>query len=169
MALKTNILFQMIHLMSRGLAPVRVLVCRSVPNTRNSRPEDSSNPSDTSPHLKLWISVPVRIPKYVEQISHMEWTRARAEFVPKVPASYIFWRCSSLKTSAALGLLPRPCFLSDFCLLFNTSLHFANSTSAITDIFDPELLSYLSIDETKLLRLVGSYSSPFFFVTETRN
>jgi len=102
--------------------PVRVLVCRSVPNTRNARPEDSSNLSDTSPHLKLCILVPVRIPKYVEKISHIEWTRARAELSPKVPASYIFWRCSSLKTSAAFGLLPRPCFLSDFCLLLNTGL-----------------------------------------------
>jgi len=85
--------------------PVRVLVCRSVPNTRISRPEDSSNLSDTSPHLKLCISVSVRIPKYVERISHIEWTRARAEFVPKSSSIIHFLEMLVTQNTCCVGLV----------------------------------------------------------------
>ena len=99
--------------MSRGLAPVRVVLSFCVKYQKLT----ARRIVQTKLHVSQ-ISVPFPFPKYVEQIIHIEWTRARAEFDPKVPASYIFWRCSSLKTSAVLGLLPMPCVLSDFCLLF---------------------------------------------------
>ena len=124
-----------------GSSPVLVFVCLSVSSWIYSLPLCGSSPSLISPHLRLWVSFPVLIPRCVVHISHMELIKEYPLWSPRTLFSYIFCRCSSCRTSAALGLFPRPKLFSCCCLLLRVFLDFSNSMSLMMQIFEFFFLS----------------------------
>ena len=158
----------LICLLFSGLSPGFVFVCLSVKYSRYSLPWQSVLRT-TSSQLRLRCSFPPLFPKCKQLLNHSVLMSAWGEWIPMT----LFLKSRSISSwsrlAASLSLFPLPSLFSSFCFDFNASRVLANGWPVIIESLEPRFFRWRSTEALNPLRVVGSYSSPDVFRTNSRN
>ena len=157
----------LICLLFSGLSPGLVFVCLSVEYSRYSLPWQSVLRT-TSPQLRSLCSFPPLIPECKQLLNHSVLMSAWGERIPMTPFLKSRSISSRSRLAASRGLFPLPSLFSCFCFDFNASHVLANGWPVIIESLRPCFFRWRSTEAINPLRVVGSYSSPDFFRTDSK-